>query len=215
MKNSPNLSLKPNLKPSLRGHLKRSLLAVALCALALGSHAAPGAHGPDGEHLDAPPGAAAGGAAALPRFEAQSELFEVVGRLQSEGLSLYLNQFESSEPVLQAQVLVEAGALQATAVFRPEQGDYLLDDAALLQALRQPGQHALVLTVIAGAQSDLLEGSLSVAAARVGGHGHEHTLLEELALPLALVGGGVLLAGGGIWFLRRGRAVRAGKGSAS
>lgn len=200
------------MKTPIRSHLKHSLVAAALCALALGSHAAPGAHGPDGEHLDAVPGAAAAGAAALPRFEAQSELFEVVGRLQAEGLSLYLNQFQTNEPVLQAQLQIESGALQGTAAFRPEQGDYLLSDAALLQALRQPGQHALVLTVIAGQQSDLLEGSLQVAAPLQGGHGHEHTLLQELALPLTLVGGGLLLVGGGIWFLRRGKAVRANKG---
>ncbi len=87
-----------------------------------------------------------------------------------------------------------------------------MSDAALLQLLRQPGEHALVLTVIAGEQSDLLEGSLSVAAAAAGGHGHEHTLLQELALPLALIGVLLLLAGGGIWFLRRGKAVRAAKG---
>ena len=204
--------MKPRMKSPLRLKLKHSLAAAALCTLALASHAAPGAHGPDGEHLDAAPGAAAAGAAALPRFEAQSELFEVVGRLQAEGLSLYLNRFQSSEPVLQAQLQIESGALQGTAAFRPEQGDYLLEDAALLQALRQPGQHALVLTVIAGEQSDLLEGSLDVSAPLQGGHGHEHTLLEELALPLTLVGGGLLLAGGGIWFLRRGKAVRANKG---
>ena len=142
----------------------------------------------------------------------RSELFEVVGRLQTEGMSLYVNQFQSSEPVLQAQLQIESGALQGTAAFRPEQGDYLLSDAALLQALRQPGQHALVLTVIAGEQSDLLEGSLEVAAPLAGGYGHEHSLLEELALPLTLVGGGLLLVGGGIWFLRRGKAVRANKG---
>lgn len=208
---NPKHSLRLHLKLSLKHSLKHTLAAAALCALALGSHAAPGAHGPDGEHLDAP-AAALAGAAALPRFEAASELFEVVGRLQAEGLSLYLNHFKSSEPVLQAQLHVESGALQATAAFRPEQGDYLLSDAALLALLRQPGQHALVLTVIAGQQSDLLEGSLSVAAAAAGGHGHEHSLLQELALPLTLVGGGLLLAGGGIWFLRRGKAVRASKG---
>ncbi|MEW5886290.1 MAG: hypothetical protein AB1735_06260 [Pseudomonadota bacterium] len=197
--------------PTSSRHLKHRLLAAALCALALGSHAAPGAHGPDGEHLDAP-AAALAGAAARPRFEAASEWFEIVGRLKAEGLSLYLNQFQSSEPVLQAQLHLESGALQATAAFRPEQGDYLVSDAALLQLLRQPGQHALVLTVIAGAQSDLLEGSLNVAAPAAGGHGHEHGWLQELELPLALVGGGLLLASGGIWFLRRGKAVRARKG---
>jgi len=45
---NPKHSLRLHLKLSLKHSLKHTLAAAALCALALGSHAAPGAHGPDG-----------------------------------------------------------------------------------------------------------------------------------------------------------------------
>lgn len=125
--------------------------------------ASPGAHGPNGEHLDGPPSAQAG-AGQRPRFEAHSELFEIVGQLGSGELLLFINRYESNEAVLGAKVELELGSAKAAAVYRAEQGAYAFADRALLAALARPGRHALVFTVTAGGETDLLDGSLPIAA---------------------------------------------------
>ena len=47
---------------------------------------------------------------------------------------------------------------------RAENGDYLIADAEWLKPLRQPGEHPLALTVIAGEESDLLTADFMVTA---------------------------------------------------
>ena len=59
--------------------LSGAALAFLLILSSAGAWAAPGAHGPNGEHLDAP-SAAAGSASTAPRMEARSESFELVAR---------------------------------------------------------------------------------------------------------------------------------------
>ncbi len=164
--------------------------------------AAPGAHGPNGEHLDAPT-AAASSSSAVPNFEAQSEQFELVGQLQGGELSLLINHFATNEPVFNASVEVESGSLKAAAKFHTDMGDYAVDDAALLKALAAPGEHPLVVTILAGADSDLLDGTLKVSAGTAvdghadDGHGHDGpSATVWLALGLVVL---AVLA----WFLGR------------
>lgn len=123
--------------------------------------ASPGAHGPNGEHLDAPGGAHVHGTDG-PRIEAFSESFELVGRLQGEELSIYIDRYDTNEPVLGGALEVEFGAMKAPARFHADHGDYALDDKAFLKALAAPGKHALMFTLTAGAENDLLEGVLEV-----------------------------------------------------
>jgi hypothetical protein len=100
------------------------------------------------------------------RLEAKSELFELVARLEGGHLSILIDRYASNEPLLKAAVEVEAGALKAKASFHAEQGDYVVEDPALLKLLGTPGEHPLLITVVAGDEADLLEGVLrSVAAA--------------------------------------------------
>lgn len=149
-------------------------LLLLACAPAL---AAPGAHGPDGEHLDAP--ATLRAASSLPRLEARTEAFELVAELRASELVIVVDRYESNEPVLGAQLEVESGALRAVAAFRAEHGDYVLTDAAMLKALAAPGEHGLVFTLVAGPDSDLLDGTLVSTAGSVaagGEHGHDHAL---------------------------------------
>lgn len=182
-----------------------ALLLAALAALVtLATLSGPArAHG-DEPHGDEPhpPGTAA---PALPRLEAATDLFELVARLEPAALVLFINRFESSEPVLQAEVELETGTLQARAVFDPALGSYAVDDAAFLAALHQPGRHALVLTVTAGDEADLLEGVLEVADTEQGhAHGPGEALLA--AWPVALgVAAGLAAGAGTAWWLRRRR----------
>lgn len=180
-----------------------AFLACACLAWAAPIAAGPGAHGPGGEHLDAPSGAVTRGA---PRLEAHSEAFELVARLAGGELTVLIDRYASNEPVLDAKLEVESGAHKATAVFHADLGDYAIDDKAFLEAISRPGSHALVFTVFAGKESDLLEGTLVVEAADVAayGHDHEHGHLHE-AVWAAIV---ALVLAAGVWLWRRVRKGR-------
>ena len=144
------------------------LVSLALASFVLAfsgtATASPGAHGPNGEHLDGPATMAVE-ASAQPRLQTHSELFEIVGRLDDGRFSFFINRYDSNEPVLGAKVEIELGPLKATAAFHKDAGDYSVNDPALLATLAQPGQHALLFTVSTGAATDLLEGQLPVIAA--------------------------------------------------
>ncbi|HSW22271.1 MAG TPA: hypothetical protein VLJ62_05855 [Burkholderiaceae bacterium] len=169
----------------------QQLLLSALLAVS-NAQAGPGAHGPNGEHLDGP-AQQGGGAAAAPKLEAKSETFELVAMLSGGELSILIDKFDTNEPILGAKVEVEAGKFKAVAKFHGDHGDYAVDDPAFLQALSQPGEHALVFTIVAGDQSDLLDGTLRVATGSDGDH--DHAWYESRS---ALLGSGamLLLAGG-------------------
>ena len=178
-----------------RWHQPLVLLAAALFLFfAAGAMASPGAHGPNGEHLDGPTQAASG-ASKAPRMEARSEAFELVGQLRDDEFSMLINRFETSEPVLDAKVEIETGALKAPAKFHADMGDYAVDDAAFLKALKAPGAHAVVVTIVAGAESDLLEGTLTSEGADAHSHedGHGHGVPTTAWLVLALVALGLVI----------------------
>jgi hypothetical protein len=207
-------------------HIRHSLhwcLALTLAAsFGLSAVAAPGAHGPNGEHLDGP--AAAGGSAnASPRMESKSEAFELVATLGGGELSMLIDRFETNEPVLNARVEVESGKLKATAKFHADHGDYAVDDPALLQALMQPGSHPIVVTVIAANDTDLLEGTLAVTEASANAakgqahdhgdeHGHEHAAAhghDAWLRPTLIIAAFALVGGAGFWWQRRQRRAAA------
>lgn len=170
--------------------LWRHIIAVLCIAILLTAYqtglAGPGAHGPGGEHLDGPAQMVA--ASGAPRVEASSELFELVARLGGGELSILIDRFETNEPVLGANVEVELGGLKAKATFHADHGDYAVDNAALLKKLSEPGEHALVFSIVAGNDSDLLDGTLKVTANAVNGHGDGHTHITLVAwLAAALI----------------------------
>ncbi len=152
--------------------------------------ASPGAHGPNGEHLDAP---AAAGGAALPRVETFTEAFELVGQLSGGELSIMIDRYETNEPVLNGALEVQYKNLKAKATFHADMGDYAIDDPALLAAISKPGAHPLLFTLVAGEESDLLEGTLQVAQAPDEmDHDHEHSAWRPWLL--AALAAGVLIA---------------------
>ncbi|SER52699.1 hypothetical protein [Giesbergeria anulus] len=187
--------------------LKRFLVLSGLTVLFTNVSASPGAHGPNGEHLDGAP--KAGATSTNPRFEAKSEAYELVGRLQGGELSMFINRFATNEPVDGAKVEVEFGELKATAPFHSDQGDYAVADESFLKALSTPGSHALVITLVDGNESDLLDGTLEVGkpTATSGdaehGHGHNNKLIYG-GLALAAL----LAAGGTGWLLGRSASKR-------
>ena len=134
--------------------------------------AGPGAHGPNGEHLDSP---AASAGAVLPRVETFTEAFELVGQLSGGELSIMIDRYATNEPVLNGVLEVQYKNLKAKATFHADMGDYAVDDPALLAAISKPGAHPLLFTLVAGEESDLLQGTLQVAQAHEDDeHDHEH-----------------------------------------
>lgn len=184
------------------------LASVLALLLASAASAGPGAHGPNGEHLDAPgAGTSASAGATTPRLEAKSELFELVARLQGGELSLLIDRFATNEPVLQASVEIESGPLKAPARFHADLGDYAVDDPAMLKLLSTPGAHPVVITILAGEETDLLDGMLHVSAAQAqdaAGHAHgTHGTHGTRWWPWALGGTALLLAAWLAWRKRR------------
>lgn len=182
----------------------RATLVACASLLSAAASAGPGAHGPGGEHLDGPAPVLSAGAS-VPRVEAKSETFELVARIEGGALSILIDRYDTNEPVLGAEVEVEVGTLKHKAPFRREQGDYAVTDPALVALASSPGSHALVFTVSAGKDSDLLEGTMQVAARSRPG-------ASAAAVPYASIAGvigGVLVIGAAGVMLRRRRAARA------
>lgn len=173
------------------------LLAVA-CGLA---QAGPGAHGPGGEHLDTP--TAPSTSAIAPTVEANTETFELVGTLYDDELSVLVDRYATNEPVTAGTLEVEAGNVKATAKLHADLGDFSFTDPALLAALRRPGEHPLVFTLMTVTDSDLIEGRLTVAAP-ADDHGHvDWTVAGWIAVAVAVA---AMLATG-IHRIRRSRAI--------
>ena len=192
--------------------MKSPISAVLFCCLLL-MHAialaGPGAHGPGGEHLDGPAPVLSAGST-VPRGEAKSETFELVARVEGNAVSILNDRYETNEPVLDAAVEVESGAAKQKAVFRREQGDYSIADPAFVKLISSPGAHALIFTVSAGKDSDLLEATLQIAGTEPESGFKAFTRLGAMG---TLVGGGVLLVGATGIFLWRRRAARGYQGA--
>lgn len=158
--------------------------------------ASPGAHGPNGEHLDGQ-ATATGAVASTPRIETFTESFELLGHLSGGELSIMIDRYETNEPVLNGALEVQYKQLKAKATFHADQGDYAVDDPAFLAAISTPGAHPLLLTLVAGEESDLLEGVLTVPEPATD-HDHEHGADRRwwlvAAAALALVAVAVFLA---------------------
>lgn len=146
----------------------------------------------EGEDHGPPPAAAV--QSSVPRVAAISEEFELVGVVSGANLVVYLDRFATNAPVTGAKLELESGAVKAVATAASDPGTYTLP----LGALASPGKHALVFTVEAGNESDLLSGTLEIAGPPAEAHGNVWS--EWLAWGVA---GLVFLVGLGWLGLRR------------
>lgn len=154
--------------------------------------AAPGAHGPNGEHLDVPSGHAHSDAG--PRIDTFTESFELVGQLREGELSIVIDRYDTNEPVLNGQLEIEFEGIKVPAKFHADQGDYAVDDARFLKAITKPGKHLLMFTFTTGEESDLLEGTLEVKSNN-DAHGHGYFSWRSVVLVvLALLAIGIASA---------------------
>lgn len=154
-----------------------AFLAAVLAVMALGS---PRLLAHDGHDHEAVPTVPA--ASGVPRLDASSPSFELVAVPQGERLMIWLDRFETNEPVPNATIEVETPSGPQTATARPD-GSY--DLPAPWAA--EPGSLDLIFTVTAGGNVDMLTGTLQVPqpAAPVGAPP------DQAAYPAALAVWGV------------------------
>jgi membrane fusion protein, heavy metal efflux system len=92
-----------------------------------------------------------------PRIDASSDVFEVVGVLRGGKLTIFIDRFITNEPVSDAEVEVEtpSGTMKAT---RNADGTFVID----ANWARPDVSHDLIFTVTAGADIDVLTGTLKL-----------------------------------------------------
>ncbi|QZA79338.1 hypothetical protein K4H28_08090 [Deefgea tanakiae] len=99
---------------------------------------------------------------AVSSSESASSDFEILAQMDGETLTIYLNRFADNQPINNATLEVESGAFKAK-LKAVASGVYQAPAAPLAKV----GEHPLMMTLIAGKQSDLLETTLKVAAPAV------------------------------------------------
>ena len=189
----------------------KSIFRSALCAV-LVACAAPStavrAHEGHAHNGDTPPAVAAV-STATPRVEATSPALELVALPMNGTVQLFLDRFETNEPVSGASIIADtaSGSLEATAA---DAGTYLLQGDWTATA----GQHDVMLTVTAGDLVEIFPIQIVVPAPSVPAASPTAFTLSGLAggrLPLspgmfaALLFG--MIAGIGIMMLRRRRVL--------
>lgn len=128
--------------------------ALAVAALLATGEAAHAGEGHDhGSEAPAPAGAA------LPRFAAVSETFELVGVLNGRQLTLYLDRTADNSPVRDAEIALEIGGQPVKA---EAHGD--AEYEVVLAEAPAPGVLPITATVTAGDELDLLAGELDLHA---------------------------------------------------
>ena len=156
-----------------------SLLALALLLLSLSVHSSPGAHGPNGEHLDMEQSNQPN---QRPKFETFTESFELLGEVFSNELIVYLHDFETNIPIQSASIDLEVGDLAASAGYDKAQNRYIINDVNFISALNASGVHEVLATILTEDNGDLLvanfvmpEGNEQTGnAEHSNNEGHEH-----------------------------------------
>ncbi len=124
---------------------------------------------------------------ALPRFAAVSELFELVGVLNGQRLTLYLDRADDNSPVTEAQIELEIAGRKFKAVKHGAD-----EFEVVLTEVPKPGVLPVTATVSAGTDTDLLAGELDIhEAAHSNGRAHVQSWKEYAAWAL---GGAAALA---------------------
>ncbi len=148
-----NLYLKPNRPTAQRLTAQAALIFIAFLLWVL---PVPAWAGPGHDHGDDAPSGAVG--TASPRVSSHSDLFELVAVVQGSEMKIYLDRYATNEPVTNAQIEVEVGTAKGAAQAQAD-GSYLFTN----ELLAKPGTLPASFTVLAGKDSDLLAGDLTIA----------------------------------------------------
>ena len=153
-------------------------------------------------HDDAASPAAPIAGGGSPRIEAASDLFEIVGVVDKDAMTLFLDRYATNDPIVDAKIDIEAGPAKGSAQANPD-GTYTFRHAALAT----PGQFPVTITVTAGGDADLLTGELLIPDPNAANaHAETSPLLKQLgwAAGVLILIGAITMA----WWLCRRHSLR-------
>lgn len=137
------------------------MMRISLCVLFLLSVAAAAQSGPGHDHGAGGHGEAASNiGASIPRLESSAGDVELVATAEGHRLTMYLDRHATNEPIDGASIEVSGDGIAAVTAKPLRDGVYAVE----AEWVDAPGTKALVFTVIAGETSELLNGTLDVAA---------------------------------------------------
>ncbi len=171
----------------------RALLFSAWVATSLLASAARAHEGHD-DAASPMPMAPGGG---IPRVEAYSDLFEIVGVVNNGVMTLFLDRYATNDPITNAKIDIELGAAKGSAQPNPD-GTYTFKHAAL----SQPAQLPVTFAIAVGSDADLLTAELVIVDPNAGS---AHSTATPLWKSWWWAAGGLLLLGmiSVAWLLRR------------
>jgi hypothetical protein len=179
-----------------------SFFALAALILSTSVQSSPGAHGPNGEHLNMEQN---NQQTHRPKFEAFTESFELLGEVYSGELIIYLHDFETNTPTQFADIEIEVGDFTASANYDRAQNRYVVTDQKLVSVLNMGGEHEVIATILTKDHGDFLVANLLVPQGYTQSsdavhshddehvhdtdsqHGEEHSHFPWWALGLAIV----------------------------
>lgn len=135
--------------------------------------------GPGHDHGDAPAEAAG---TATPRFYAVSDLFELVGLVDGQRVTVYLDRFADNSPVSDARVDLEIGGIKVAL----QAGAAGVLEGALERAFSD-GVFPVMANVTTGRDVDLLAGELDLHAKAPDAAAHAHGWQEYAGIAAAAV----------------------------
>ncbi|MBC7618055.1 MAG: hypothetical protein H7293_03525, partial [Candidatus Saccharibacteria bacterium] len=177
-------NLVPNRALALMKNAVAAIIVIAIMAFVTTVFAGEG-H----DHGDAAPVATGAGS---PRVSSHSDLFELVGIVDAGAMTIYLDRYATNEPVTGAKVEVEVGTASGVAkgVATPQaDGTYRFEHAVFKEAATL----SISFTVVAGADSDLLAGDLTLPDPRAA-HDDDHATRPWLRWTAYAAGALTLLA---------------------
>jgi hypothetical protein len=149
-----------------------SLLASLLLMLSLSVQSSPGAHGPNGEHLDMEK---SNQPTLRPKFETFTESFELLGEVFSNELIIYLHDFKTNTPIQFASIDLDVGALAVSATYDEAENRYIVNDDKFINALNVSGEHEVIATVLTEDSGDLLVANFVMPEANTQSGYAEHS----------------------------------------
>ena len=150
---------------------------------------------PGHDHGDEP---AAVTGTASPRVSAHSDLFELVGVVEGNVLKIFLDRYDTNEPVTGAKIEVEVGNIKGIAAAQADGSYSFVDDV-----FSKPADLAVSFTILAGKDADLLAGDLKITSP-ADDHAHDESAKSWL-LWSAYAGGALLLVLAAVSIVRRRR----------